>query len=199
MPWVPGGLLMMVIFWCTMISNTYAKKMKANGGQVYPLPRLRIWKKSGNKLPVLKQQSSYDFDVVVDASGAWTRYTSRMAGLNCRSGTPRQKSHSGANLSRSYPTPSRFWNTHASTRGEKAIMCLSAKRIWRWTWTIRCTPVSGIPINWPRLVEQMTISSNSCLVSWMSTFLVCWFWFAQFLAGYRAEPPDFQPILGDTR
>jgi hypothetical protein len=37
------------------------------------------------------------------------------------------------------------------------------------------------------------------LVSWMSTFLVCWFWFAQFLAGYRAEPPDFQPILGDTR
>ncbi len=39
-------------------------------------------KKSGNRVTGLEtDKGDLDFDVVVDASGPWTRYTGRMAGL----------------------------------------------------------------------------------------------------------------------
>ena len=69
-------------FDATMASNTFVKKMKANGGQVYTFTKVENIKKTGNKVTGIEtNKGSFDFDLVVDASGPWTRYTSRMAGL----------------------------------------------------------------------------------------------------------------------
>jgi len=69
-------------FDATMASNTYAKKIKANGGAVKTFTKVENLKLMDNKVTgVETDKGSYDFDVVVDASGPWARFTSRMAGL----------------------------------------------------------------------------------------------------------------------
>ncbi len=69
-------------FDATMAANTDAKKMKVNGGQVYPFTKVEALKKSGNRVRgVETNHGSFDFDLVAEASGPWTRYTSRIAGL----------------------------------------------------------------------------------------------------------------------
>ena len=69
-------------FDATMASNTFAKKIKANGGEVLTFTKVENIKVSNKKVTgVETNKGSYNFDVVVDASGPWTRYTSRMVGV----------------------------------------------------------------------------------------------------------------------
>jgi len=187
-------------FDATMASNTYAKKMKANGGQVYPFTKVENLKKSGSKVTGIEtNKGSYDFDLVVDASGAWTRYTSRMAGLELPIWhtkaevfflvPPKQK------LRYTFPVL-KYPRFYARREGDNVFICKAHLTmdlndpmhagIWD---PDKLTPTGGtddyfleflfgeLDAHVPGLLDSGVASS------WL---------------GYRAEPPDFLPILGDT-
>ncbi|MBD3306419.1 FAD-dependent oxidoreductase, partial [candidate division KSB3 bacterium] len=67
----------------TMASNTFVKKMRANGAKVLTGTKVEKVTMSGNRVTGLETDKgeSFEFDVVVDASGPWTRYTGRMVDL----------------------------------------------------------------------------------------------------------------------
>ena len=187
-------------FDATMISNTYAKKMKANGGQVYTFTKVENLKKSGNKVTgVETNKGSYDFDVVVDASGAWTRYTSRMAGLELPIwhtkaevfilAPPQQK------LSYTFPVL-KYPRFYARREGDNVFICKAHLTMdlndpmHAGIWDPDKLPPTGgtddyfIEFLFGELDEHVPgLLDSGVANSWL---------------GYRAEPPDFQPILGDT-
>ncbi|MCJ7640773.1 MAG: FAD-binding oxidoreductase, partial [Desulfobacterales bacterium] len=66
----------------TMAASTFVKKMKANGAKVLMYTKVEKVKMKGNKVTgVETNNGSFDLDLLIDASGPWTRYTSRMVGL----------------------------------------------------------------------------------------------------------------------
>lgn len=187
-------------FDATMASNTYAKKMKANGGQVYPFTKVENLKKSGNKVTGIEtNKGSHDFDLVVDASGAWTRYTSRMAGLELPIWhtkaevfflvPPKQK------LEYTFPVL-KYPRFYARREGDNVFICKAHLTmdlndpmhagIWD---PDKLTPTGGtddyfLEFLFGELDEHVPgLLDSGVATSWL---------------GYRAEPPDFLPILGDT-
>lgn len=68
----------------TMISNTFAKKMQENGGKVITGVAVTELIKDGNTVNGLKTSdgNSYNFDVVVDCTGPWSKMTGEMAGID---------------------------------------------------------------------------------------------------------------------
>lgn len=68
----------------TMISNYFAAKMKENGGTVLSGTGVKeITVENGvAKGVVTEDGTKYDFDVVVDCSGPWSRFTGEMVGLD---------------------------------------------------------------------------------------------------------------------
>jgi glycine/D-amino acid oxidase-like deaminating enzyme len=187
-------------FDATLASNTFAKKMKANGGQVHLFSKVENLKKVGNKVTGIEtNHGSFDFDIIVDASGAWARYTSRMAGLELPIWhtkaevfflvPPKQKLN--------YPFPVlKYPRFYARPEGDNIFICKAHLTmdlndpmhagIWD---PDKLTPTGGtddyfldflfgeLEQNMPGLLDSGVASS------WL---------------GYRAEPPDFLPILGDT-
>ncbi len=70
-------------FDATMASNTYVKKMRANGATVLTGTRVEKVNSSGGRVTGLEtSKGNFDFDVIVDASGPWTRFTGKLAGLD---------------------------------------------------------------------------------------------------------------------
>ena len=67
-----------------MISNTYAKKLQANGGTVKTGVEVTEVKVVDNKVTGLKTSEGidYDFDVVVDCTGPWSKFTGEMVGVD---------------------------------------------------------------------------------------------------------------------
>jgi len=187
-------------FDATMASNTYIKKMKANGGQVFPFTKVENLKKTGNKVTGIEtNKGSFDFDVVVDASGAWARYTSRMAGLELPIWhtkaevfflvPPKQK------LSYTFPVL-KYPRFYARREGDNVFICKAHLTmdlndtmhagIWD---PDKLTPTGGtddyfLEFLFGELDEHVPgLLDSGVSSSWL---------------GYRAEPPDFLPILGDT-
>lgn len=68
----------------TMISNTFAKKMQENGGKILTGVAVTELIKDGNKVTglVTSDGKSYDFDVVVDCTGPWSKMTGELAGID---------------------------------------------------------------------------------------------------------------------
>ena len=65
-----------------MAASTFVRKMKANGAKVMMYTKVEKIKMRGDKVTgVETNNGSFDLDLLVDASGPWTRYTSRMVGL----------------------------------------------------------------------------------------------------------------------
>ena len=67
----------------TMISNNFARKMKANGGNILIGTKVTEILKEGDTAVGLKTNDgkTYDFDTIVDCSGPWSRFTGKMAGI----------------------------------------------------------------------------------------------------------------------
>ena len=66
----------------TMAANTFAKRIRANGGKVLTQCKVdRINSTEDRVTGVETAKGTFDLDVVVDASGPWTRFTGRMVGL----------------------------------------------------------------------------------------------------------------------
>jgi sarcosine oxidase, subunit beta len=187
-------------FDATMASNTFVNKMKANGGQVYAFTKVENIKKTGNKVTGIEtNKGSFDFDLVVDATGPWSRYTSRMAGLELPIWhtkaevfflvPPKQK------LSYTFPVL-KFPRFYARREGDNVFICKAHLTmdlndpmhagIWD---PDKLTPVGGtddyfIEFLFGELEQHVPgLLDSGVASSWL---------------GYRAEPPDFLPILGDT-
>ena len=187
-------------FDATKIANTFVKKAKANGAEILTFTKVENLKLTGNKVTgVETNKGSYDFDVVVDASGAWTRFTSRLAGLELPIwhtkaevfflAPPKKK------LDYTFPVL-KYPRFYARREGDNIFICKAHLTmdlndpmhagIWD---PDKLTPTGGtddyfIDFLFGEL-EKEAPGLLDCGVanSWL---------------GYRAEPPDFLPILGET-
>jgi len=184
----------------TVAANTFAKKMKANGGKVQTFTKVENLKVSGNRVTgVETDKGSQDFDVVVDASGPWTRQVSRMAGLEIPIWhtkaevfflvPPKKK------LDYTFPVL-KYPKFYARREGEKVFICKAHLTmdlndpmhagIWD---PDLLKPTGGTDEYFEEfLFEQLENEVPGLLDSG-----VAFSWL-----GYRAEPPDFLPLLGDT-
>jgi sarcosine oxidase, subunit beta len=187
-------------FDATMASNTYVRKMKANGGQIFPFTKVEALKKTASKVTGIEtNKGSHDFDVVVDATGPWARYTSRMAGLELPIWhtkaevfflvPPREK------LGYTFPVL-KYPRFYARREGDNVFICKAhltmdlSDPMHAGIWDPdRLTPRGGtddyfLEFLFGELEQHMPgLLDSGVADSWL---------------GYRAEPPDFLPILGDT-
>jgi sarcosine oxidase subunit beta len=187
-------------FEATMAANTFAKKMKANGGQVHLFTKVEGLKLAGNKVTGIEtNKGSHDFDLVVDASGPWTRFTSRMAGLELPIWhtkaevfflvPPKQK------LTYTFPVL-KYPRFYARREGDNVFICKAHLTmdlndpmhagIWD---PDKLTPTGGtddyfLEFLFGEMEQHLPgLLDSGVASSWL---------------GYRAEPPDFLPIIGDT-
>ena len=68
----------------TMISNTFAKKLEQNGGTIHTGVKVVELIKADNEVKGLKTSDgkTWEFDVVVDCTGPWSRFTGEIAGID---------------------------------------------------------------------------------------------------------------------
>ena len=67
-----------------MISNTFVKKMQANGGIVKTGIKVTELIKDEDRVKGLRTDdgSEYEFDIVVDCTGPWSRFTGEIFAKN---------------------------------------------------------------------------------------------------------------------
>lgn len=187
-------------FDATVASNTFVKKMKANGGEVKTYEKVENLKLNGNKVTGIEtNKGSYDFDVVVDASGPWARYTSRLAGIelpiwHTKASVfflvpPKKK------LDYTFPVL-KYPKFYARREGDNIFICKAhltmdlSDPMHAGIWDPdQLKPTGGTDQYFEDfLFEQLEEHVPGLLESG-----VAFSWL-----GYRAEPPDFLPLLGDT-
>jgi len=184
----------------TMASNTFVKKMRANGAKVFTTTKVEKINMHGNKVTGIEtNNNSYNFDVIVDASGPWARFTGRMAGLELPIWHTKAEAFFLAppkkKLDYLFPVL-KYPRFYARREGDNIFICKAHLTmdlndpmhagIWD---PDKLQPTGGtdeyfleflfgeLERNAPGLLDCGVVSS------WL---------------GYRAEPPDFMPILGDT-
>ena len=187
-------------FDATMASNTFVKKMRANGAKVFTTTKVEKVNMHGNKVTGIETSNhSYNFDVIVDASGPWARFTGRMAGLELPIWHTKAEAFFLAppkkKLDYLFPVL-KYPRFYARREGDNIFICKAHLTmdlndpmhagIWD---PDKLLPTGGtdeyfleflfgeLERNAPGLLDCGVVSS------WL---------------GYRAEPPDFMPILGDT-
>ena len=184
----------------TMAANTYAKKTRANGGKVLTYTKVEDINISGNRVTgVETDKGSFDFDVVVDASGPWTRYVSRMVGLELPIWHTKAEVFflvpPNKKLDYEFPVL-KYPRFYARREGDYIFICKAhltmdlSDPMHAGVWDPDELTPTGMTDDYfmdflfgeleehaPRLLD------SGLAFSWL---------------GYRAEPPDFMPILGDT-
>ena len=187
-------------FDATMASNTFAKKIKANGGEVLTFTKVENIKVSNNKVTgVETNKGSYDFDVVVDASGPWTRYTSRMVGIELPIWHTKAEvfflAPPNKKLEYTFPVL-KYPRFYARREGDNVFICKAHLTMdlndpmHAGIWDPDKLPATGGTDDYfiEFLFEELESHVPGLLDSGVAS---SWL-------GYRAEPPDFLPILGDT-
>jgi len=187
-------------FDATMASNTYAKKIKANGGAVKTFTKVENLKLMDNKVTgVETDKGSYDFDVVVDASGPWARFTSRMAGLELPIWHTKAEVFflvpPNRKLDYSFPVL-KYPRFYARREGDNVFICKAHLTMnlndpmHAGIWNPDKLPATGGTDDYflEFLFEEMETHVPGLLDSGVAS---SWL-------GYRAEPPDFLPLLGET-
>jgi glycine/D-amino acid oxidase-like deaminating enzyme len=184
----------------TMAANTYAKKTRANGGKVLTYTKVEDINMSGNRVTGLEtDKGSFDFDVVVDASGPWTRYVSRMVGLELPIWHTKAEVFflvpPNKKLDYQFPVL-KYPRFYARREGDNIFICKAHLTMdlndpmHAGVWDPDELTPTGMTDDYfleflfDELEDHAPRLLNSGLAfSWL---------------GYRAEPPDFMPILGDT-
>ncbi|MCK4899322.1 MAG: FAD-binding oxidoreductase, partial [Anaerolineales bacterium] len=184
----------------TMAANTFAKKTRANGGKVLTYTKVEDINMSGNRVTGVKtDKGSFDFDVLVDASGPWTRYVSRMVGLELPIWHTKAEVFflvpPNKKLDYEFPVL-KYPRFYARREGDNIFICKAHLTmdlndpIHAGVWDPDELTPTGMTDDYfleflfGELEEHAPRLLNSGLAfSWL---------------GYRAEPPDFMPILGDT-
>ncbi len=186
-------------FDATMISNTLARLAREQGAQVLTGTKVEDICTAGGKVSGLEtSKGHFDLDVVVDASGPWTRFTSRKVGIELPIW------HTKAEVfilepteKLGYPFPIlKYPRFYARKDKENIFICKAHLTMdlndpmHAGIWDPDQLPMTGgtdayfwdflteqLMENYPRLLESSVVND------WV---------------GYRAEPPDFLPILGET-
>jgi len=186
-------------FDATMIANTYAIKARANGAQVLIFTRVTGINTRDNRVTgVETNKGSFDLDVVVDATGPWARITGGLVGLEL------PMWHTKAEVfvleprpQLGYPFPVlKYPRFYARREHDDIFICKAHLTmnlddpVHAGIWDPDELPLTGgtdqyfldflfeqLEEYYPRLLE-VGIKND-----WV---------------GYRAETPDFLPILGDS-
>jgi glycine/D-amino acid oxidase-like deaminating enzyme len=185
----------------TMISNTYARKMQANGATVHTGAQVVEIFVEGKKAAGLATADGTrrDFDCIVDCTGPWSQFTGRMAGLDVPIWHTKAEAFflcpPGKKLGYVFPVL-KYPAFYALRAGDNIFICKSHlsmdldNPMHAGRWDPDKLPTTGGTDDYfiefllgqmqdfvPGLVESGLVSS------WLS---------------YRAEPRDFLPLLGET-
>lgn len=186
-------------FDATMITNTLAHMARERGVQVLTGTKVEEINLTGGKITGLDtSKGHFDFDVVVDASGPWARFTSQKIGLDV------PIYHTKAEVfilqptkSLGYPFPVlKYPRFYARKDKENVFICKAHLTMdlndpkHAGIWDPDQLPMTGgtDPYFWDFLTEELAKNYPRLLDSAIVNEWV----------GYRAEPPDFLPILGET-
>ena len=184
----------------TMAANTFAKKTRANGGTVHLYTEVQDIKTAGGRVTGVKtSEGDFDLDVVVDASGPWTRFVGRMVGLELPIW------HTKATVfflvppkkKLAYPFPTlKYPRFYARPEGDNIFICKAHLTMdlddpmHAGIWDPDALPPTGgtdeyfLEFLFGELEQHAPgLLDSGVAFSWL---------------GYRAEPPDFLPILGET-
>ena len=185
----------------TMASNTFVKKMRANGAKVFTTTKVEKINMHGNKVTGIEtSNNSYNFDVIVDASGPWARFTGRMAGLELPIWHTKAEAFFLAppkkKLDYLFPVL-KYPRFYARREGDNIFICKA-----HLTMDLNDPMHAGI---WDPDKLQPTGGTDEYFLEFLfgelernaPGLLDCGV--ASSWLGYRAEPPDFMPILGDTQ
>jgi glycine/D-amino acid oxidase-like deaminating enzyme len=185
----------------TMISNTYAKKFKKNGGVIHTETKVTEFVKTGARISGLKTETGeqYDFDCIVDCTGPWSRFTGEMAGLE----EPIRHTKAEAffltpptkKLDYVFPVL-KYPAYYALRAGDNVFICKShlsmdlSNPMHAGHWDPDEIPLTGGTDEYfiEFLFEQLETTMPGLLESGLASS-----WLS-----YRAETEDFLPILGET-
>lgn len=186
-------------FDATMITNTMARKAREAGAQIFTGTQVNaICQQGGRVTGVDTSKGHFDLDVLVDASGPWARYTGRMVGLEL------PVWHTKAEVfilqpskKLEYPfTILKYPRYYARKDKDNIFICKAHLTMdlndpmHAGVWDPDQLPLTGgtDAYFWEFLTEQLMETYPRLLESSLVNEWV----------GYRAEPPDFLPILGET-
>lgn len=186
-------------FDATMITNTMARIAREQGVEIQTGTQVKEVKLVNNRVRgVTTSRGEVELDVLVDASGPWARYSGRMVGLELPIWhtkaevfilEPTQKL--------GYPFPILKYPKYYARRDKENIFICKAHLtmdlndpMHAGLWDPDLLPMRGGTDSyfWDFLTEQLMetyprLLDSSIVNEWV---------------GYRAEPPDFLPILGET-
>ncbi len=186
-------------FDATKISNTLANYARKRGAKVLiGTEVLDINMKDEKVTGVETNKGHFDLDVLVDASGPWTRFISRKVGLEVPIW------HTKAEVfiltpseGLGYPFPVLKYPRFYARKDKDSVFICKAHLTMDLNnpehagiWDPDKLPMTGgtDPYFWDFLTDELMESYPRLLESSVTNDWV----------GYRAEPPDFLPILGDT-
>jgi sarcosine oxidase subunit beta len=186
-------------FDATMIANTYASKARANGARVFSFTKVTGFNMTDSRVVgVQTDNGDFDLDVVVDATGPWARFTGRMAGLELPIWHTKAEVFILEPRPRlEYPFPVlKYARFYARLEQRDIFICKAhltmdlSDPVHAGVWDPDKLPLRGgteqyfldflfgqLEEHYPRLL------SSGIKNDWV---------------GYRAETPDFLPILGDS-
>ena len=186
-------------FDATMIANTYATKARENGAKVMIFTEVTAVNVIGGRVAgVETTKGKFELDAVVDASGPWARFTGRLAGVELPIW------HTKAEVfvleprpQLSYPFPVLKYPRFYARREQSDIFICKAHLtmdlsdpVHAGIWDPDELPLRGGTEQYflDFLFEQLEEHYPRLLDSGIKNDWV----------GFRAETPDFLPILGDS-
>jgi len=186
-------------FDATMISNTLARKAREAGVEVLIGTEVQeIIMEGGKVTGVDTNQGHFDVDVLVDASGPWTRFLARKVGLELPIW------HTKAEVFILEPTEKlgydfpvlKYPRFYARKDKDNVFICKAHLTMdlnnpeHAGVWNPDDLPLTGgtDPYFWDFLTEELLQHYPRLLESSLANDWV----------GYRAEPADYLPILGES-
>ncbi len=184
----------------TMASNTFVKKMEKNGAKVLTGTKVeKVMMKDDTVTGVKTNKGDFELDVVVDASGPWARFTGRMVGLELPIWHTKAEAFflvpPNKKLNYTFPVL-KYPKFYARREGDNIFICKA-----HLTMDLNDPKHAGIwdPDKLPDkggTDEYFLEFLFGEMEKHIPNFLNCGLAFSWL--GYRAEPPDFMPIVGDT-
>jgi len=181
-------------------ATTFVKKARANGARIMTFTQVTKINMAGGRVTGVDTTGGhFDLDVVVDASGPWTRFTGRMVGLELPIWHTKAEAFFliPPKKKLDYPFPVlKYPRFYARPEHDNIFICKAHLTmdlndpmhagIWD---PDKLLPTGGtdqyfLDFIFSELEKHFPSFLNAGLAfSWL---------------GYRAEPPDFMPIIGDS-
>jgi sarcosine oxidase, subunit beta len=186
-------------FDATRIAGTLVRHARGRGASVLTGTKVEaVTTRNGRVVGVETSAGAFDLDVLVDASGPWARFTARLVGLELPIW------HTKAEVfvleptqPLGYPFPILKYPRFYARKDRDNVFICKAHLTMDLTdpqhagiWDPDALPMTGgtEPYFWDFLTDELLEHYPRLLDSSLANDWV----------GYRAEPPDFLPILGET-